>query len=232
MFSEFFCLQFVPSRTSFVHIRPQAAFFMLYLHQKEGDTVKKITDTVSVTLEKNGIIGKEETAICSYGLELLLLAGVEFASVLLLAAFVGNFFHTILFLLSILPLRMYAGGYHADTRLRCYLILLLVYGLFSVLLHYTPNGLYPAAAGISVVLTVASVWALAPIVHKNKRVTEKERAAYRKISLVIMSAEVALLLFGALWKPESKSVFTLSLGQFAVAISMLAAFVKNKKERG
>ncbi len=215
-----------------MYIRPQAAFFMLYLHQKEGDAVKKLTDTVSVTLEKNGIIEKEETAICSYGLELLLLAGLEFASVLLLAAFVGNFFHTVLFLLSILPLRMYAGGYHADTRLRCYLILLLVYSLFSVLLHYTPNELYPTASGVSAVLTVASVWSLAPIVHKNKTVTDEEKATYRKISIVIMTAEIALLIVGTIWRPESKSVFAFSTGQFAAATSMLAAFVKNKKERG
>ena len=68
--------------------------------------MKKIADTVSMTLEKNGIIRKEETAICSYG-------------------------------------------------------------LFSGLLHYTPNEIYPAAAGVSAVLTVASVWSLAPIVRQH-----------------------------------------------------------------
>lgn len=193
--------------------------------------MKKIADTVSMTLEKNGIIRKEETAICSYGLELLLLAGLEFASVLLLATCAGNFFYTVLFFLSFLPIRMYAGGYHADTRLRCYLILLLVYGLFTVVLHSMPKELYPVAAVISAGLTAVSVWSLAPIVHKNKTVTDEERATYRKISIVIMTAEIALLIVGIIWRPESKSVFAFSTGQFAAATSMLAAFVKNKVTR-
>ncbi len=193
--------------------------------------MKKVANLFSDALTKGGIIEKEEAAICSYGLELLLLAGLEFASILIFAIFAGNFFYTVLFFASFLPLRIYAGGYHADTHLRCYLILLLVYGLFSAFM-YVPTGFYLPIEVISAVLTIGVVRKLAPIIHHNKTANETERAVYRKISIKIMAVETVLLLAGMLWKRENRFVFAFSLGQFAVAFSMLAAFVKNKGKGG
>ncbi len=190
--------------------------------------MKKITDAFSAALAKGGIIETKEAEVCSYGLELMLLAGLEFASVLIFAVFVGNFLHTLLFLTAFLPLRIYAGGYHADSRTRCYLILLFVYGVFTAVLEFVPSAFYIAVEVISLIFTMCMVWKLAPIIHKNKTVNSEEKKAYRRISIKIMWTEALIVLIGMGWKWENCYIFALSLGQFAAAGSMLAAFVKNK----
>lgn len=190
-----------------------------------------IAEILSKTLEKQGVINKEETDICRYGLELALLSVLEFTSILLIAIFARNFIHTMVFFVSFIPLRLYAGGYHANTRLRCYLILLAVYMLFTWIMNYTPILLYrPIEAGI-VLLVLFAVWSLAPIIHRNKQVNDKECYTYRRISLLIMAVEIGMLLVGMALHIGEQYVFAFSLGQFAVAASMLAAFVKNKMRR-
>ncbi len=191
--------------------------------------MNRVGNLFSAVLTEGGIIKKEEEAICSYGLELMLLAAVEFASILIIAAFVGNLFYTLLFFASFLPLRIYAGGYHADTRVRCYLVLLLVYGIFSSVMCLSPRVFLPIEI-ISAVATVSTVWKLAPIVHQNKTASAAERSVYRKLSIRIMVVETMLLFTGVFWNPENSFVFSFALGQFVAAISMLAAFVKNKRK--
>lgn len=55
------------------------------------------------------VIDKNDAAIFRYGLEMMLLTIAEVASVLMIAAFVGNFVETFLYFLAFIPLRLFAG---------------------------------------------------------------------------------------------------------------------------
>ena len=52
------------------------------------------------------VIDKNDAAIFRYGLEMMLLTIAEVASVLMIAAFVGNFVETFLYFLAFIPLRL------------------------------------------------------------------------------------------------------------------------------
>ena len=79
-----------------------------------------------------GAIKQEDISIYRYGLEVLYLFMLEVLSILLLAVWIGNFFETLLYFAAFIPLRLFAGGYHANTRLGCYFVSLGVYGVFTV----------------------------------------------------------------------------------------------------
>ncbi len=194
--------------------------------------MKKLSLAVTSMLQEQGIIEKEDMDACSYGLELAFLSVLEVLSILLLAIFVGNFLSTVIFFISFVPLRIYAGGYHADTRIGCYIILLVVYAAFSVLIKHMPVEFFLAIEGCVGLFTVFMVWKLAPIIHQNKLVNEADRCFYRKCSLRIVFVLECVLLAGMIWNAENTSIFAFSLGQFAVSVSMLAAFVKNKRTGG
>lgn len=189
--------------------------------------MKKLTQELSEALYNSGHIKKEDIAVCRYGFDVFFASFAEIMSVVIFSAFVGNFSETLLFFLAFIPLRLYAGGYHADTKLRCYIVLLINYAAFSLLLHI-PARLFIYFNTAVPLISLAAVFFFSPIEHKNKHLEEKEKAFYRKIALSVAFVDAALTVTaGCIFKT---SVYPLSfaLGMLSVVISMAAGLVKNR----
>ena len=119
--------------------------------------MKSISQYISQTLGDEGIIKKDEIDVCKYGIEYFIISVLEILSVLLLSAFVGNFVCTLIYFVAFIPLRIYSGGYHADSKIGCYLILLSVYALFSVMIKYIPTNYYIVTGWGSIALTAITI---------------------------------------------------------------------------
>lgn len=195
------------------------------------DKTMKIANFVSDILCENQIIKYEDKDVCRYGLEIFIDAVLEILSVIVISIFAGNFWHTIVFFLTFLPLRIYAGGYHADTKLRCYLILLFVYAIFWCIIKFFPekhmNFLNWSAAFFSSVI----IYIFAPIIHKNRKVSFAEKVFYRKISIILMLIETVTIIVGTLIFSNNRFVLSVTMGQLAVSTSMVAAIIKLKLQR-
>ena len=80
--------------------------------------------------------------VCCYGIEVTISTLLNCLIVFLIGIFFNMFAESIVFLAAFTPLRIYSGGYHADTYLKCNLIFgILVFGCFLLrccfrLLHY------------------------------------------------------------------------------------------------
>lgn len=194
--------------------------------------MKSISQYISQTLGDEGIIKKDEIDVCKYGIEYFIISVLEILSVLLLSAFVGNFACTLIYFIAFIPLRIYSGGYHADSKIGCYLILISVYALFSLIVKYLPTNYYAVIGLVSITLTAITILALSPMMHDNKNFNDIEIAFYRKVSIKIMITETVLIIAGIFIIPHSIFFFSFSLGQLAVSLSMLAAFVKSKMMGG
>ena len=84
--------------------------------------MKQLARRMTHQLLINQIITEDETEIYDYGLQLILTAGTTTLVILLLGILLRQLPLTILFLLALVGLRHYAGGYHAQTYLNCFLI--------------------------------------------------------------------------------------------------------------
>lgn len=200
--------------------------------RKEGVKMKNsISIYISNLLVEQSIIKKEDADVCRYGIEFFIVSVLEILSILILSLFLGNFSETLFYFIAFIPLRLYAGGYHADSKLKCYIILIAVYVAFTVLLKIIPTSCYTYIELFSIILTVIMILKFAPIVSSKKNINEKETAFYRKVCIWIMFIELAVLIIGILNIPENKYICSFSLGQLAVSLSMIAAFVKNKTDR-
>lgn len=188
--------------------------------------MKSISGTIANALWTQGIIQEEDIDTCRYGMNVFISSVLEIASILTIAAFVGNFLETVLFFAAFIPLRVYAGGYHAETKLRCYLVSLAIYGAFTVIINILPQETYSIVNLISAMLSVIIVMTKAPIIHKNKSVNEIEIRTYRRFSIWICSTETALILLLTAIFTQSSYVVSLAIGQVAVVFSMIAAILK------
>lgn len=187
---------------------------------------------ISKILNENKIIDSKDEEVFKYGLEGFITAVLEILSVLIVSAILGNFINTIIFFIAFLPLRLYAGGYHAETRLNCYLVLLFVYYCFILLTNYIANSYITVFEICSLVLTVITVMLASPIINANKKASKKEISFYREKSIKIMIIENIVILAGIFIVPRNTMFFSFSLGQLAVTLSMVVAIVKNRIKKG
>lgn len=196
------------------------------------EKLKSLSQYISQTLSDNGIIKKDEIDLCKYGIEYFIISVAEILSVLIISVFIKSFIITAIYFIGFIPLRIYAGGYHADTKLRCYLILLAVCGMFWWCIGHINAMFYPIAEIISMFYTSYMIIKYSPIIHENRNFNDSEISNYRKISIKILFIEIAIIFIGLIISPINKYMFSFSMGQLTVSVSMFAVFVKNKMKGG
>lgn len=179
-------------------------------------------------LYSQGVIKEQDIDKCRYGLEVFMSSSAEVLSILVLSLFPGNFAETCLFFAAFIPLRIYAGGYHADTRLRCYFVSLAIYALFSAAIAFLPQSFYLPAAIAEAVISFAAVYIFSPVVHFRRKMNSIEIKNYRRFSLAICAAEsILILIFTAVFKGD-RFTASAAFGQLAEALSIAAALIKEK----
>lgn len=191
-----------------------------------GYKVKNISGGIADVLFTQGVIQSDDIDKCKYGIDLFISSFLEIFSILIIAVFGGNFIETVLLFVFFIPLRIYAGGYHADTKMKCYLISLMMYGFSYVIASISPCKIYSVIDVCGTVFSLIVVLIKAPIIHDNKRVNDIERKNYRKISIEICLLETMIILLLTILIPEKIIVTYLMIGQVSVALSMLAAMLK------
>ena len=187
-----------------------------------------VSEKISNVLWEQGILKKDDKNICSYGLDILISSVAEVTAILIISLLVNNFRETAVFFAAFIPLRIFAGGYHAKTRMRCFFVSLAVYAVFSVVVRTIPAGKYSLLSIISAPISLAIVLAFAPVVHKNKSASENERKIYRDKSIRICLAESAVIFLAVYIFKSNRFAVSAALGQLAVTLSMLAAVIKNE----
>ena len=146
---------------------------------------KKVTN---ILVEEN-IIRQDDKEVYEYCINALFdIAGNIFVTVIL-GIFLGKLSETILFLAAVIPLRSFAGGFHAKTSYGC-LILSVGYYLASIYLPviYINSDIWM----INVIYCIASVivYIISPVASVNKPVSSKQRPQMRRfagITLIIVA---------------------------------------------
>lgn len=163
-----------------------------------------------------GAIKQKDISIYRYGLEVLYLSMLEVLSILLLAVWIGNFFETLLYFTAFIPLRLFAGGYHANTRLGCYFVSLGVYSVFSVVVAFATISYLWLVLLAMVALVI--IWRYAPIVHRNHKISQKDLFSARSISQGLALMELLVVIVVGIFSTQISFVIALSLLSIALSI--------------
>lgn len=128
-------------------------------------------------LAREGIVSAEDVELYSYGLSQGLLFLLNIATALLVGALLGEMAACVVFMACYLPLRSMAGGYHARTPLRCYVLGIVLVAAALAAVKWLPwtGTLIVLAAALASVL----IWRLAPVADANKPLDEAEILRYR-----------------------------------------------------
>ena len=83
---------------------------------------------------------KEKEEIIRYGLDRIKSTCTMTLVTLLMGCIFQVFFQSIVFLVCFIVLRKYAGGYHADTQNRCYVISTVIFAVALLAIRYMSDG--------------------------------------------------------------------------------------------
>lgn len=151
-----------------------------------------------------------------YGLELIIstLAGV--LSILVVSIMLSDIMAGLVFLLSFVPLRLFAGGYHASTYWKCFLISNVTYIVLIII-----NNFIWKAIGIGVWVTLFVVISLyiaqnAPRVNVHQNINLNKRKKSNRIVKQILVLDVIWIAYLGFHHYELMCVAILSVCLVAV----------------
>ena len=174
---------------------------------------------------KKGILKKEDQALYQYAYELLLNQGINIAAAILIAVLFKMPWVVLTFLAAYIPLRSYAGGYHANTNWGCTVVSALMLCLVCIVVKFA--ALY-SAYGWCILFAVSGIFIflLSPVEDFNKPLSEEEVIHYRRMSRILWTVEALSGTALCFW--DSTIGITLSFSHFFLALILCLGMLKNK----
>lgn len=191
--------------------------------------IEYLADRIADYFVKEELILAEDRSIYKYGSEVSISTILGISLILLIGLISGQVFGSILFLLCFIPLRVYTGGYHADTYLKCNLSFCAVFIIYLVIKNNIPPHMEFFANIIFIAVSLITIFVLAPIENKHKPFHGKEKLRYRKISIIV-SVILSVLSIVA-YAIDIKIYIAISLTMVSIAILMVVEKIKVKWEK-
>ena len=171
---------------------------------------KKLEELADVLMENENHpnIDKE---IIVYGLACALEHGISMITIIILGLLFELTFETVVFVLAFSFIRTYAGGYHCQKAINCYLMsngaILLVLGIIK----FTLEEYMFILGGAILLISLPILLKFAPIETPNKRLDEDERKQYRNKTITHLVIE-CVIIFTSFLVEYYTLAFTICLG--------------------
>lgn len=141
------------------------------------------------------VITEEEKEVCAYGMELIISGIISVALVLIIGLITGNIWYAVVYNIMMVVIRLYTGGYHADTHVGCNVCYCMAFIISMVLLKAQTYIKSDVAIWLVALAGYLIIVLNAPLEHHNKKLTMKQKHEYMIISFMLGIASL-LISFG------------------------------------
>lgn len=183
-----------------------------------------LAKAISSDMVANDIITPEDEPIYTYGIQQFFTIMLNLISVALIAALFNQLLVAAILMLTFIPLRSFAGGFHASTPVRCYLLSLVAVMAQLVIL--------PMVAGFEHQMTLFAIpalcllFVLTPVEDANKPLSQDEKLAYQK-KCRQLSLLYYFILFVLTWFGLYRCGSAVFICLYSVVILVIAGLFKN-----
>jgi len=144
-------------------------------------------ENVVTSLVSHNVLREEDYDLYLYSFRQLFIIVCHLTTYLVMAHLYHEIWILIVFLAAFIPLRSYAGGYHASKQLTCYFVsVATVFGILT-LMKFSIINLW--AFIVLALISFLVIVLMAPRESKNKPYEDDDRAYYRKKTLMILNVE-------------------------------------------
>ena len=171
---------------------------------------------------------EEKAEIIRYGLEILLIKITFFSAALVISSLMHSFWECIIFTALFSRIRSYAGGYHADTRRKCFVLSMLTFCSVFIILKLIK--IFPVILIIIAILAAASsvvIFRFAPIDTENKRLDDEEIQIFKKKLRTAVIVE--LIVAAAAYFLNFKGIMCSVMLSIILAALLICIEIKNNR---
>lgn len=154
--------------------------------------IDRFIEKMITLLNQNGVINESEIELYYFGFNRLFLFCINITTTIAIGIACNMVWQSILFSLSYIPLRRYAGGYHAKSSKQCFWWSVLLI-LISLQLIRNIHELH----GVVIFLALLSVFIIfkkAPVESENKPLRNAEKNAFKKKTRRILISEIVIVM--------------------------------------
>ena len=153
--------------------------------------MSKLLDLTLVFIMNNTKLDNDNREIIRYGLEILFIKIVFSMCALLIAFSLHCFRECIVFLIAFSAIRTSAGGYHAKTRIQCFVMsmfmIIINIGAVNLVAHYISLYYYLAPLAL---ISVVAIWFLSPVDTENRPLDADEKIRFKKRTRILLCLEL------------------------------------------
>ena len=194
--------------------------------------LEKVALQLTQIMIRQNIIDPADEEVYVYGWSITISTLGSLIVLLLIGAFLGKLVGTALFLAFFILLRIYAGGYHANSYGRCFFITMLFYAPGPILHFYLPSTYIDLTIAMSMVTAIGITWRWAPVDHPNKPLNIKDKQKNKKISRTIVLGQAAIVTLIGAWQPWAKQYLLWAAIGMAVTSFTLLYVIYNPYKKG
>lgn len=180
----------------------------------------RVSEKITAFFIQKSIISLEDRQVYEYGFSLLLADMFNWGAMLCIGIIAGQLWPSIIYWGCFTGLRMFCGGYHAKTYLRCHCCTIGAFVVFLIL-----NSLFQTKhIGIFLIgdlLGGILVACVAPIPHSNKPLSDETRKTNRKHAIALYSVLTIISL--SLCRYNRFEGGSISLSLWIVSLCMIPA---------
>lgn len=169
---------------------------------------------IAHALKEHQIIKEADLEIYEYGLRTLTLKIISYLFAIVIAVLLRRLLAFAVILLCFMSIRKYAGGFHEDTAVKCFVVSQILFVAIEISSKYLALQNWGVWSGVFVeILGLVFIIKKAPVESVHHRLTDGQKRKYRRIALVSCSIWCLLeILLYVLNQMDYLMVIALSLG--------------------
>lgn len=147
--------------------------------------IQRLASNITDFFVRKNVVKKSEYEIYTYGFDLIISGLMNVLLVIGAGIVIDKVWEALLYVCIMIIVRMYTGGYHADTHVMCNIIFLIAF-LFSILAMKLVNSFEVSwCIWILQCIGLIIVTRYAPLENRNKKLNMVQKEKYRNIAVTL-----------------------------------------------
>ncbi len=186
----------------------------------------KMSVKITETLESKGIIQESGKEICAYGIRQILSSLLNIVTMLLIGIAMNMLLQAVIFTLAYIPVRIFAGGFHASTPQRCWAVSAIMQIIVLGILKYISESHYELLTITSLIASII-IALLSPVEDMNKPLDKKEKYVYHIKTIFLITTEITSLVIIMYFFNIGMITLTIGMVWIALCVMIIIGKIKN-----
>lgn len=191
--------------------------------------ISLLSKSIAHFLLRNNIIDENSVSVCEYGMEIIISTLIGFLLIMTSGIILGELGAAMLFYVLFVAVRLFSGGYHANSHLKCKLTMLCCCLLVLFTAKYLIDRFLFIHHLLFLTVYILTIFIFAPIENINIPLDDDLKKLKKRVSIIIA---IILMIVGVCtyWYSPKFAVVT-SLTLFIIAILIIIPKLSRKEDK-